>query len=266
MKTKEAIVVATEGLLRGTANALLFFFYLYGASFGKSKTSYGGYQMFREAEEALADVNYDTFKQALVRLRKEHLIAQKQKRTWVDVAITAAGRKRLESFLPVYQIKRPWDGLLYLVSYDIPETHHAKRDLLREYLRRIGCGLLQESLWLTPYNPRDLLDDFIREREIKGTILVSKLGKDGAIGNEDVHTLVADVFHLSALNKRYEEFLSKEKTRKKTPFQLAIMYHSILDDDPQLPFGLLPRDWLGDRAHEVFESIVIKSTSGRLVK
>ena len=121
-------------------------------------------------------------------------------------------------------------------------------------------------MWLTPYNSRDLIDDFIREHEVQGRILVSKLGKDGAIGDEDIHTLVADVYHLPSLNDRYEEFLSGAKKGRKRPFQLAIMYYAILDDDPQLPFSLLPKNWLGDYAHAVFESIVMKTTNGLIEK
>lgn len=264
MRGKEVVSVATDGLLRGVTNAVLYWLFILGSSIGKSKTSYGAYQIFREADEALREVNYDTFKQALTNLRKKHLIVQKHKRTTVDIAVTAMGRKRLTELLPTYQKKRPWDGCLYLVSYDIAEVHRRRRDLLREYLRRIGCGPLQESLWITPYNPRDLVDNFIKEYGVKGTILVSRLGRDGAIGDEDIRSLVARVYRLSSLNDRYRNFLYEARKRRKTPFQLAVMYQSILFDDPQLPFTLLPKNWLGDRAHEVFQAIVSKSTSGRM--
>lgn len=265
MKTKEVIGIATEGLLRGTTNAVLYWLFLLGASIGKSKTSYGVYQMFQKAEEQLREVNYDTFKQALSRLRKKGLIAQKRKRTIADVAITAAGRRRLAELLPTYHKERPWDGILYLVSYDIAEVHHSRRDLFREYLRRIGCGMLQESLWVTPYNPRDLIDDFVEDYQVRGTVLVSRLGHDGAIGNEDMPSLVHRVFRLADLNGRYRAFLDKAKEGRRTVFQLTIMYQSILADDPQFPFPLLPRDWQGDRAYKVFQSIVSKSTSGRML-
>lgn len=264
MKTKEVVGIATEGLLRGTTNAVLYWLFLLGASVGKSKTSYGAYRMFQEAEEQLREVNYDTFKQALTQLRKKRLISQKRKRTTEDIAVTAAGRKRLGELLPTYQKDRPWDGLLHLVSYDVAEVHHRQRDLLREYLRRIGCGFLQESLWLTPYNPRDLIDDFIDEYHIRGTLLVSRLGHDGAIGDEDIPLLVERVYRLSDLNERYGKFLKETKQGRKTLFQLAVMYQSILADDPQLPFRLLPKDWQGDRAYHVYQSIVSKSSNGRM--
>ncbi len=256
MRSKEVIGQATEGLLRGTTNAVLFCFYLWGASFGKSKTSVGAYRMFQEAEDALSDVNYDTFKHALTQLRRQRFISQRRKRSPTDIAITAAGRRRLAKLLPTYQEKRPWDGTLYLVSYDVAETHRQKRDMLREYLRRIGCGMLQESLWVTPYNPRDLVDDFINHYGLRGTMLVSKLGRDGALGEEELPNLLDRVYGLSELNRRYSNFLQDVRAGRKTPFQLAIQYYSILADDPQLPFSLVPKDWLGERAYRAFQKQV----------
>lgn len=89
--------------------------------------------------------------------------------------------------------------MLYLVSYDIPTKVNASRDLLRLYLRSIGCGLLQESLWLAPYNPGQLLEEYSREHRIAGTILVSRLGHDGSVGQEKLDALLARVYRLDDL-------------------------------------------------------------------
>lgn len=262
----EIVSLATDGLLRVTTNAVLLWLFLLGASIGKSKTSVGAYKMFREAEAQLSEVNYDTFKRALLELRKKQLIAQRRKRSATDIAVTAAGRQRLAEVLPTYQQKRPWDGAIYLVSYDIAEVHHRKRDFLREYLQRISCGMLQESLWMTPYNPRDLVDDFVDMHGVRGTILVSKLGRDGALGDEALPQLLERVYQLSELNRRYRDFLEEVHGGRKTAFQLAVRYYAILADDPQLPFPLLPKDWQGERSYRAFQKLRENQANGRMSK
>ncbi|MBU1327354.1 hypothetical protein KKB64_02245 [Patescibacteria group bacterium] len=248
--------LATEGLVRSAVNGVLWWMYLVGASIGKSPTSAGAYRMFREADKALEEFHYETFKQVLVTLRKQKFIVQKQKKTLLDIEITEAGKKRLGSLLPSYQKKRQWDGYIYLISYDIPEKTRNSRDLLREYLRRIGCGLLQESVWLTSYNPQGILDEFMQDHHITGTVLVSKLDKEGTLGDRNFINLLVRVYKLDALNRRYQEFIDEAVKKRRTLFQLAVMYKLILRDDPQLPFSLLPNGWLGEKAHEMYQSIV----------
>lgn len=248
-KTKQIVLEATDGLLGSAVNTVLFWLYLTGASFGKSKTSYGAHQMFREAHEALRDFNYESFKQIIKNLQKHGFIQKPKRYSAFEITITKLGKERLDSLLSTYQPDRPWDGYVYLISYDIPENKHRSRDLLREYLRRLGCALLQESLWITPYNPRKLIDEFTGEHGIDGTILISRLGHDGAVGLESFEQLLERVYGLRKLNERYEEFLKEARTRSFQPFQLVVRYQSILKDDPQLPFALLPSWWKGDEAY-----------------
>src|SRR3989304_96162 len=74
-----------------------------------------------------------------------------------DVEVTAAGRKRLDRLASSYEEKRKWDGRLYMITYDIPESKKPIRDLLRHQLKKLGCGMLQASVWVTSYDPREVL-------------------------------------------------------------------------------------------------------------
>ena len=256
MKTKEFISKATDGLIGSAVNGVLWYLFLVGASFGKSKTSYGMHKAFREADEALNEFNYDTFKHVLSYLRRLKLIEKKKTYTGFEIEVTKLGKERLAQTIPKYMEQRPWDGHLYVISYAIPESRHPSRNTLRDYLKRIGCARLQESLWMTPYNPRVILDEFMEEHGIAGTMLISKLGKDGAIGEEDLPSLLERVYQLKKLNERYKDFLSNLRNRRMNVFQVAVKYQSILKDDSQLPFALLPKDWLGDRAYTEFRNYV----------
>lgn len=242
------IVEITEGLLSSAVDCSLWLIAYLGAM-SLPQSSYGQlYRAERDADRFLSQINYDMLKHGLAEARRQGMI-QKEKRgsrSWPQ--ITKAGKKRLSSLLPVYDEKRVWDGKTYLISYDIPESRKPDRDILREYLCRIGCGKLQDSVYVTPYDPRDLVADFVREHRLTGTIIVSTIGKDGSIGDETLAQLVCRVYGLEALNERYRRWLAVERGREFDQWSV-LTYLAILRDDPQLPFGLLPKWWKGDKAY-----------------
>jgi len=201
------------------------------------------------ADEFLRDVNYGVIKNAIQTARK---------RGWVRVVkrnalpeITKEGMIRLASRLPQYDEKRVWDGRMHIVTYDIPEVHKHDRELLRGYLRIIRCGRLQDSVWVTPYNPIDLVRSFAESHDLHGTIIASDMGKDGSIGEEDVKGLIVRVYGLESLNDRYADWIESEKDKGAVDAFLMLKFLSILKDDPQLPFALLPAWWKGDTAYKV---------------
>lgn len=201
------------------------------------------------ADRFLNQVNYDVIKHALTSARKRGWV-KKTTRRRVPPEITEEGLRRLTSLLPVYDEYRAWDSRMHLVTYDIPEKRKMDRELLREYLRRIGCGMLQDSVWMTPYNPINTLRRFIDEHRLSGTIIISDLGKDGSIGEEGLTGLVVGVYRLEQLNDRYQEWIDDVQAQKID--QLSVVkYLSVLRDDPQLPFVLLPSWWVGDEAYHL---------------
>lgn len=252
------ILQATEGLVATTTDLILFLTILPFSLSG----AHGQMDASRRVEDVLKlvkeDINYRTIKNAISKLVAAGLITKKSKRNSLDIAITMLGQQRIEAIIPMYHETRPWDGHLYLVSYDVPAKPKRKRDLLREYLRRIGAILLQESLWLTPYNPRDIINDFANSHKIGGSILVSRLGTDGGIGEEKLDSLIRRVYKLDALNDRYAEFIEiyESQRKPKSLFTLSTTYFAILKDDPQLPFELLPPDFLGEKAYRVYQSFI----------
>ena len=192
-------------------------------------------------------------KNSFYQLKRQGLIVYGL-RLWQTPQITQAGKEKLKRLLPHYNNKRIWDKRLYLVSYDIPNSKKAVRDNLRQILKTLGCGLLQESVWLTPYNPKEVLKNFVAENNLSGLVLLSDLGLDGNIGEEDNRGLVGRVYRLEELNQRYGEFLDQWKNKPPQPESLP-QFFSILKDDPQLPFALLPNDWLGEKAWELISPL-----------
>ena len=253
-KYAKLLLTATDGLVGTVADTLLFFFYLYGASFGKHG-SVGVYRAFEEAQAQLTDLNYQTIKQTVHKLTSLGMVKRSKDRSAATIAITQQGRKRFEALFPTYQENRLWDGHVYLISYDIPTNQNWARDLLRRYIRKTGGALLQESLWINLYNPTRLLEEFTSQYRINGTILVSKLGTDGAVGVERLEDLIVRVYHLKDLANRYKAFLAKYQHRHAaSPIRLAIDYYATLKDDPQLPFALLPKDFPAAAAYRLFQA------------
>jgi len=234
-----------EGLFSNTFDIALWFAAYFAEMSSPQSASGQTWRAQVAADRFLNQINYDVIKRAISEARRRGLIKKSAKRR-APLEITREGKRRLSSLIPKYDEQRVWDGRMHLVTYDIPEKQADNRRLLREYLIRIGGGRLQDSVWITPYNPIDTLRTLIDEKSLGGTVVISDLGKDGSIGEEDIHALVVRIFKLEVLDQRYEEWLEKVE---RVDHWALIKYFSILRDDPQLPFPLLPVWWKGDKVY-----------------
>ena len=243
---------ASGGVVSYLADFLLFVV-AYGVEL--STAGYGSKaagKAYARATQEFSGVKEKSTLRSLENLKRKGYI--KYSRGKSDVEITTAGKRRLKRVVPIYEKRRKWDGRLYLITYDIPESKKAIRDYFRDHLKALGCGMLQASVWITPYDPREVLRKFIRYNRLEGDVLVSYVGKGSNIAGIGFKELVHRVYHLNELNKRYIEFL-KSPLEKWPRYRVAAVFHSILKDDPQLPFGLLPKDWKGGEAFKHFSAL-----------
>ncbi len=245
-------ISVTDTVISTAVNGVLWYFYLFGASIGKSSPR-GMYRMFREADEAFSECNYQHFKAILSQLTKDGSLNRPVKRGLSEIQITEKGVKRLGKLIPTYNTHRPWDGEVFLVSYDIPESSRSKRNTLRIFLQRVGCAKLQESMWLTVYSPQKTLDECIEMHHIPGVILVSRLDNTGVCGDETFVHLISRIYQLDALQDRYTRLKGDIELKRLLPFAAHVAYMNILKDDPQLPRQLLPDGWLGDEVYEMVQ-------------
>lgn len=246
---KEEILKVSEGILSTAVDIVLWeIVYLGEAATTFSRNTW---EPKVKADRFLENINYETIKRAIEKGREKGWLKRvKKKRVWPQ--ITKEGKKRLEQIIPQYDEQRIWDGRLYLVTYDIPENQRKDRELLREYLKRLGSGMIQESVWLTPYNPHEILSQFIQERKLTGTIIISDIGQNGSIGDEDIKDLIERIYKLEEIDRQYREFIKKYEYSKAVSVEVYFDYLRILRKDPQLPFDLLPSYWLGEKAYKVF--------------
>jgi len=250
---KEIIVDFSCGLLAGTIDVFLYFLF---QSFNAGKYGYGSTAMRRAVEDSIKEVESlgidgEGVKKAIWKALHRNWLAKKPGKE--EIEITKEGLKRLKEIIPSYKELRSWDGHFYLVTYDIVEEKRRERRVLREYLKKLGCGMLQDSVWITPYNPKLILKKFIQENFLSGSIIVSDIGKDGSIGDEALEDLVARVYKLDEINERYKDFIQECQSSKVLSNQAYFQFLSILKDDPQLPFEILPYNWLGDKAYRLLK-------------
>lgn len=162
--------------------------------------------------------------------------------------LTKQGWEKIKSLTPVYTKPQHWDGQWYLVIFDIPESHKQKREILRNKLKDLGFGMLQKSVWLSPYNYLEIISKLISFYRINLHVLTAVTSR---IGEENDLALAKRVWPLDKINKAYQEFIEKYKKAKKTDISGRFFYLSILKQDPQLPIELLPSSWVGQEAIKI---------------
>lgn len=154
--------------------------------------------------------------------------------------------------------KRKWDRQWRIVVFDIAEANKKTRDNLRAKLRELGFGMLQESVWITPY---DFVVDMREFLEAQG------LGENAFVFEtsslrRDNRALAAKIWPLDEINQGYEDLLSlltKTRGRVKTSEEelrtARSRYLEILREDPCLPSGLLPKVWYRDKVEAILKKL-----------
>lgn len=234
--------------LCGTLVDITLFFVCFGAGYLlTSLTSYKGRVNLEPIKILLKE--YPTLR---VRLRNALHLA-KRDGLLGDGGVTREGMRRVQEMLPRFKRHPVWSGSLWLVTYDILEKRKRDRELLRDFLLGQGYGKLQDSIYVAPFDPTELVREEVARRGIQGEVLISKLGADGHIGEMSITELISSVYDLESVHTRYRNFIQK-MTHGFSPQEAPLLfleYLSILKIDPQLPEELLPADWSGREAFEL---------------
>lgn len=99
--------------------------------------------------------NPKALEQAIGRLSKQGLVVKRQGLKTPFLRLADDADKVLENyFQPEKFWNRKWDGIWYLLMYDIPESDKAYRNTLRQFLRRQRMGCFQKSVWVAAHDIR----------------------------------------------------------------------------------------------------------------
>lgn len=174
--------------------------------------------------------------------------------------LTSAGADIKEKLYQERQ--KEWDGKWRVVIFDIPEAQRKIRDDLRFELKKLGFGSWQRSVWVTPFDISAELDAYLQRQNLSEVVQIVVGVRFGRLNNRD---FAAKIWPLADLNERYNhllavwrEELKKESTAEERLRVTAVLHNRYLDIlavDPRLPSELLPRDWVGNDAANLFKKL-----------
>ena len=161
------------------------------------------------------------------------------------------GAERIYSFGPA----NDWDGEWVLVAVRIPESDRRARHIVRTRLAWAGFGSLGPGLWISPHSGR--------EHEAMKVLREAGAGDDANVfaarrtGLSDTREMVAAAWDLPVIEAEYEQFIAA--FRDKAPddvlarqLELVHAWRRFPSLDPALPRELLPAEWSGTKAAELF--------------
>lgn len=212
----------------------------------------------------LLEVEHKSARQALARTAAEGLLVSDRSGRRVRWSLSEQGTRLLtDGASRIYGFSagtRPWEGRWLVLLVSVPEARRQLRHRLRTRLAWAGLGSPAPGVWVTPDpSKQDEAADVIADLELTG-VTSSFVGPFGAIGEQDA--VVAQAWDLAEVEAAYEEFLDAfTDADPTTPAEvLAHQIHLVHAWrrfpflDPKLPAELLPAEWAGTRAAELFDA------------
>lgn len=157
------------------------------------------------------------------------------------------------------------DGLV-LVVFSVPESERDRRHQLRTVLSGLGFGTVSPGVWVVP---GVLYDDTVRTLDNRGLSPYVDVFRASYKEFGSFKERVTRWWDLEAIQAQYSEFIdafagvrSSWRRSAKEPAQAFVSYVPMLTVwrrlpylDPGLPLSVLPRDWAGSRATELFTDL-----------
>ncbi len=156
-----------------------------------------------------------------------------------------------------------------MLVYSIPEAkRHLRRKMVRR-LRWLGFGALNHATWISPRDLHDEVEQVVNAFNIRPYVDFFTAEHRDFSSDAEIVTRCWNLKRLrkyhAALIARYEPLYEQDKARIRAGhrlqpeacfvrrFKLIEEYLSSPYVDPNLPLELLPGDWLGGRATQLFQ-------------
>ena len=233
--------------------------------FGDHLRYHGGAVPTRALVELLEvfAVGEPTARIALARMRREGWFDTRREGRHAVYTLTDKSWRLLdEGRTRIFERTHPtWDGQWRMVIYAVPEQDRAERERLRRALSWLGFGPLATATWVSPHERLDYVERSLRDTSARLDLLTCR-SRDRATDLD----MVERCWDLKALGRDYQDFVSRledlpatsELARLPGPdalrlrIELVSCYRHFPFRDPDLPVELLPGDWPGHRAHDLF--------------
>ncbi|MGA2666934.1 MAG: hypothetical protein ABSE91_02495 [Patescibacteria group bacterium] len=198
------------------------------------------------------------------------VLAKLKKFGWVNRTINSGeiyykindkGEKAIDRFLKPLKVSGQWDGRWRLVMLNVPESNRGLRDKLRRDLSRLGLGLLQASVWITPNDIQDDIEQLSEKYHLHGALKFFEVTRNQNLDK----TIIEKAWNTSDISDLYKKFNfqaarvlktidrdpNQRFTAKKLIFELAL----IMQKDPYLPTEFRDKDELRYQAYEFYQAL-----------
>lgn len=231
----------------------------------------GGWLPVATLVNLLAEVGVDeqAVRSSISRLKRRGLLRAERHGGTAGYALSEEARAILrEGDERIFHEQRAklTDGWL-LAVFSVPETERDKRHVLRTRLTRLGFGTTAPGVWIAPAHLREPAVAMLRRQGLTGYV---ELFHCDHLAFGDLRRKVRQWWDLDELRRLYHDFttthgpaLRRWRRRARPEFAEAFRdYVRVLTDyrrlpylDPGLPEELLPGNWPGIRAAELFSSL-----------
>src|SRR3989344_1865430 len=126
----------------------------------------------------------------------------------VYLRLTTAGRDKVARDFPLTGFSRKWNKKWVILIFDIEEKSRELRNILRNKLKNIGFGMLQQSVWITPLPIAQEMRDFININDLEKYVFVLEVSSL-LLGNSK--ELATRVWGLNKVEEKQIELEEKKK-------------------------------------------------------
>ncbi|MGI5129391.1 PaaX family transcriptional regulator [Pseudonocardia sp. CA-107938] len=204
-------------------------------------------------------------RQALARTAAEGLLVSDRSGRRVRWSLSDQGTRLLsDGAARIYGFSaatRPWDGHWLVLLVSVPEARRQLRHRLRTRLAWAGLGSPAPGVWLTPDPSKQAeVAEVVADLGL-GAVTSSFVGAFGDLGSPQL--LVEQAWNLDEVEAAYEAFLEEFADAEPNgpadtlthQIHLVHAWRRFPFLDPKLPGELLPQEWAGARAAELFDRL-----------
>lgn len=214
----------------------------------------------------LAELGVDepAVRSAISRLKRRGLLESSRRDGVAGYALSAQAREILaEGDKRIFALPRAGvaDGWL-LAVFSVPESERARRHTLRSRLAALGFGTAAPGVWIAPAHRYELTSAALQRLGLDAYV---DLFRADYLAFADLTEAVQQWWDLKDLHRSYVDFIAAWAGADRRPGSAAAAFATwvgALTDwrrlpylDPGLPAELLPPDWPGTRAAQLFRAL-----------
>lgn len=194
----------------------------------------------------------------LAKLKNQGCILKEKKDDDIYYKITDKGEKSIDKLLKPLKQTGKWDGRWRLVMFNIPEAKRNLRDRIRRSLVKLGMGILQPSVWISPNDIKDEIEETKKKLNLENTLKYFEVTRNTSLDR----TILEKSWNLPELEDEYRQFnfkserilrnIDNDRPSRYTAKKLIFEYALILQKDPIIPWEFRNKDEVRRKAQELY--------------